>query len=504
MTNHLFDAIRSRMPGPDRVFATTADGEVLTYGGLLDLSARLAHVLAACNVCAGDRVLLQAEKSLTALVLYLACVRAGAVFLPLNPSYTTAELDYFLKDAEPGLVVCDPAREAFASERGIRTLTLDHVGGGSLMDLAQSCSADFRDASRDADDLAAILYTSGTTGRSKGAMLTHENLLSNAKTLAEIWRFSSQDALLHALPVYHSHGLFVATNTALISGASMIFLPRFDADQVVKHLKDATVMMGVPTFYTRLLNHPGLTQEAVRHMRLFISGSAPLLAETHRQWLERTGHAVLERYGLTETNMNTSNPHDGERRPGSVGFPLPGVDLRIVHAETGSPLPQGEIGMIEVKGPNVCHGYWRNIEKTQTEFREDGFFITGDLGLVDQEGYVHIVGRAKDLVITGGFNVYPKEVESEIDALPGVLESAVFGVAHPDLGEGVTAAVVSDGTTVLSETLILAGLLQRLAKFKLPKRVLIVDELPRNAMGKVQKNLLREQVKDIYRNDASL
>ncbi|MBF0267130.1 MAG: malonyl-CoA synthase [Alphaproteobacteria bacterium] len=498
MTNHLFDAIRSRMPGLDQIFAKQDDGRTLTYGGLLELSARLSQALVSCNISPGDRVLLQAEKSLPALVLYLACVRAGAVFLPLNPSYTTAELDYFLKDAEPGLVVCDPARESFASDQGFRTLTLDHAGHGSLMDLAQACPAEFCDANRDANDLAAILYTSGTTGRSKGAMLTHENLLSNAQTLAEIWRFSSQDVLLHALPIYHSHGLFVATNTVLMSGASMIFLPRFDADQVIKHLKDATVMMGVPTFYTRLLNHPGLTQEALRHMRLFISGSAPLLAETHRQWQEQTGHAILERYGLTETNMNTSNPYEGERRPGTVGFPLPGVDVRITQAETGAMLPKGDIGMIEVKGPNLCHGYWRNPEKTQAEFREDGFFITGDLGLVDQDGYVHIVGRAKDLVITGGFNVYPKEVEGEIDALEGVLESAVFGLAHPDFGEGVTAAVVLDGTVELSQEDVLAALQDRLAKFKLPKRILIVPELPRNAMGKVQKNLLKERWADAY------
>lgn len=486
MTNHFFDAVRAAMPGKDRRFAVVPGCAKMTYGDMLSATGRLANGLVSLGLKPGDRLAAQTEKSLPALLLYLACVRAGLVYLPLNSAYTRAELDYFLADAEPGLLVCDPAG---AGDPSIRALSLDGQGQGSLMDLADLQSEHFSDVPRQEDDLAAILYTSGTTGRSKGAMLTHGNLLSNAQTLADAWRFTQADVLLHALPIYHSHGLFVATNTVLMAGAAMIFLPRFEADPVLDHLRGATVMMGVPTFYTRLLAHPRLNAEATKHMRLFISGSAPLLAETHHAWREMTGHAILERYGLTETNMNTSNPYDGERRPGSVGFPLPGVSLRI---------DGGEIGMIEVKGPNVCKGYWRNEEKTKAEFKEDGYFITGDLGRIDEDGYVHIVGRAKDLVISGGFNVYPKEVENEIDALPGVLESAVFGVAHPDFGEGVTAAVVPKAGAVLDEAALLVALKARLATFKCPKRLIFLTELPRNAMGKVQKNLLREQFKNLY------
>ncbi|MDK9720304.1 MAG: malonyl-CoA synthase [Rhodospirillales bacterium] len=486
MSNHFFNAVRAAMPGKDRRLAAGPGCSDMTYGDMLWATGRLANGLVSLGLKPGDRLAAQTEKCLPALLLYLACVRAGLVYLPLNSAYTRAELDYFLADAEPGLLVCDPDR---AGNPAIRALTLDEHGQGSLMDLADSQSEHFFDVPRREDDLAAILYTSGTTGRSKGAMLTHGNLLSNARTLADAWRFTQSDVLLHALPIHHSHGLFVATNTALMAGAAMIFLPRFEADLVLDHLTAATVMMGVPTFYTRLLAHPRLNADATRHMRLFISGSAPLLAETHRQWQEKTGHAILERYGLTETNMNSSNPYDGERRPGSVGFPLPGVSLRI---------EGGEIGMIEVKGPNVCKGYWRNEEKTKAEFKDDGFFITGDLGRIDEDGYVHIVGRAKDLVISGGFNVYPKEVENEIDALPGVLESAVFGVAHPDFGEGVTAAVVPKTGTNWDEAALLDALKERLARFKLPKKLILIEELPRNAMGKVQKNLLRLRFKDLY------
>jgi malonyl-CoA/methylmalonyl-CoA synthetase len=329
-------------------------------------------------------------------------------------------------------------------------------------------------------------------------MLSHENLASNARTLRDTWRFIADDVLLHALPIFHTHGLFVATNVSLMAGSSMIFLPKFDADEMMRLMPRATAMMGVPTFYTRLLGHPGLTREATAHMRLFVSGSAPLLADTHRDWQAKTGHAILERYGMTETNMNTSNPYDGDRVPGTVGLPLPGVDLRIVNPETGAHLATDEIGMIEVRGPNVFKGYWRNEEKTKAEFRADGFFITGDLGKIDGRGYVHIVGRGKDLIITGGFNVYPKEVEAEIDALPGVVESAVIGVPHRDFGEGVTAVVVRKPGADLDEAGILRVLGDRLAKFKLPKRVVVVDDLPRNTMGKVQKNVLRETYKGLY------
>jgi malonyl-CoA/methylmalonyl-CoA synthetase len=503
MPDSLIDIVRSRMPSGDRTFIETPAGRIITYAELLDGSGRLANALVMSGVEPGDRVAAQVEKSPEAILLYLACLRAGAVFLPLNTAYTLPELDYFLRDAEPRLLVVDPSRadavEPISCAAGVAAFqTLGAAGDGSLAELAAASPSAFADVPRERDDLAAILYTSGTTGRSKGAMLTHGNLASNAQALAEIWRFGPQDVLLHALPIFHTHGLFVATNTVLMSGASMLFLPRFDPDTVFRLLPRATTMMGVPTFYVRLLQDPRLDRQSTKHMRLFISGSAPLLAETHRQWRDRTGHAILERYGMTETNMNTSNPYDGDRVPGTVGFPLPGVELRVTDPESGAELAQGEVGMIEVRGPNVFKGYWRMPEKTAQEFRPDGFFITGDLGRIDERGYVHIVGRGKDLVISGGYNVYPKEVESEIDDLPGVVESAVFGVPHPDFGEGVTAALVAQRGADISESAVLAALRPRLAAYKLPKRVLVLPELPRNTMGKVQKNLLRETYAGLY------
>jgi malonyl-CoA/methylmalonyl-CoA synthetase len=390
-----------------------------------------------------------------------------------------------------------------AVEAGSQLETLGADGTGSFARLAENQPTVFMNAERGPDDLAAILYTSGTTGRSKGAMLSHENLASNARALVETWRFSAEDVLLHALPIFHTHGLFVATNVVLFSNASMIFLPRFEPAQMLALMGQASVMMGVPTFYVRLVDHSGLTREATARMRLFISGSAPLLAETHRAFESKTGHAILERYGMTETNMNTSNPYEGaengSRIAGTVGFPLPGVALRITEPETGAPIRTGEIGMIEVKGGNVFKGYWRNPEKTAAEFRPDGFFITGDLGKLDERGYVHILGRGKDLIITGGYNVYPKEIEGEIDALPGVNESAVIGLPHKDFGEGVTAIVVPVKGAELSEKAILASIENRLAKFKQPKRVIVLDELPRNTMGKVQKNVLREMYRDLFK-----
>lgn len=507
MGNHLFDLIRSRMPGPDAPFALIDDGRRYSYQDVLDVSARFANALVSLGVKPGDRVAVQVEKSIEALMLYLGTARAGAIFLPLNTAYTPAEIEYFLGDAEPAVFVCDPAKaealRPFAEKAGARLETLGvwrspEVSAGSLSDKALAASRSFTDVARGPDDLAAILYTSGTTGRSKGAMLSHDNLASNALSLVDYWRFTKDDVLLHALPIFHTHGLFVATNTILLAGASMILLPKFDPDQIFKYLPQATSMMGVPTFYVRLLQDDRLTREAVKHMRLFVSGSAPLLAETHREWSARTGHAILERYGMTETNMNTSNPYDGDRVAGTVGFPLPGVSARVVDPETGRGLAADEIGMIEVKGPNVFKGYWRNPEKTAAEFRPDGFFITGDLGKIDPAGYVHIVGRGKDLIITGGYNVYPKEVETEIDEMPGVIESAVIGVPHPDFGEGVTAVVVAKPGASITAQGIAKALEQRLAKFKQPKQVFVVAELPRNTMGKVQKNLLREQYKDIY------
>lgn len=501
MGNHLFDLIRARIPAPEARFALIDDGRVFSYADMVEASARYAGALVSLGVKPGDRVAVQVEKSIEALMLYLGTVRAGAIFLPLNTAYTPAEIEYFLGDAEPSVFVCDPSKadalRPYAEKAGARLETLG-VGTGSLIEKAAAASGEFADVAREADDLAAILYTSGTTGRSKGAMLSHENLSSNALALVDYWRFTKDDVLLHALPIFHTHGLFVATNTVLLAGASMILLPKFDPEQVFKYLPQATCMMGVPTFYVRLLQDQRLTPASTKHMRLFVSGSAPLLAETHREWRERTGHAILERYGMTETNMSTSNPYDGERVAGTVGFPLPGVSARVVDPETGKVLGRDEIGMIEVRGPNVFKGYWRNPEKTAAEFKADGFFITGDLGKIDPAGYVHIVGRGKDLIITGGYNVYPKEVEVEIDEMQGVVESAVFGCAHPDFGEGVTAVVVVRPGAEVTAASIQKALDQRLAKFKLPKQVFVVDDLPRNTMGKVQKNLLREQYKDIY------
>ncbi|MBI1407155.1 MAG: AMP-binding protein [Caulobacter sp.] len=497
--NPLFDTL-TRTAAPGDLFLERPDGGVIRYGDLDGLTGRLANALTREGVKAGDRVAVQVEKSPENLLLYLAVVRAGAVFLPLNTAYTLAELAYFIGDAEPAVVVCDPSAEAGIREivGGTRVLTLDAAGKGSLMTLASAQPETFGTVAREASDLAAICYTSGTTGRSKGAMLTHGNLIANALTLVDLWRFTPGDVLIHALPIYHVHGLFVATNVVMAAGAAMIFRPKFDAAEVLSLIARATSLMGVPTFYTRLLDQPGLTPEACKGMRLFISGSAPLLAETHRAFETRTGQRILERYGMTETGMNTSNPYDGERVAGTVGPPLPDVELRIADPETGAVLAGGEIGMIEVKGPNVFAGYWRMPEKTASEFRPGGWFITGDLGKIDEAGYVQIVGRGKDLIISGGLNVYPKEVEVEIDALPGVVESAVIGLAHPDFGEAVTAVIATGGKAHASEAEVLSALAERLARFKQPKRVLFVDDLPRNAMGKVQKALLREQHAGLY------
>ena len=500
---NLFSRLFEGLDDPKRLAIETHDGGHISYGELIARAGQMANVLVARGVKPGDRVAVQVEKSVANIVLYLGTVRAGAVYLPLNTAYTLNELDYFIGDAEPSLVVCDPTKAdglaPIAAKVHAKVETLGPDGKGSLTEAADKASSEFITVPRENDDLAAILYTSGTTGRSKGAMLTHDNLASNSLSLVGYWRFTDKDVLIHALPIYHTHGLFVATNVTLFARASMIFLPKLEPDRIIKLMARATVLMGVPTFYTRLLQSPALSHDTTKHMRLFISGSAPLLAETHREWSARTGHAVLERYGMTETNMNTSNPYDGERVPGAVGFPLPGVSVRVTDPETGKELPREEIGMIEVKGPNVFKGYWRMPEKTKSEFRPDGFFITGDLGKIDAKGYVHILGRGKDLVISGGFNVYPKEIESEIDAMPGVIESAVIGVPHADFGEGVTAVLVRQPGASIDEAAVLKGLDGRLAKFKMPKRVFVVDELPRNTMGKVQKNILRETYKDIYK-----
>ncbi|WP_416898239.1 MAG: malonate--CoA ligase [Minwuia sp.] len=502
MSNHLYDLLIGARSDEDKTFIDVPGGRTISFRQLHAEAGQVASALAAMGVEPGDRVAVQAEKSAEAVALYLGVVRAGAIFLPLNTAYTPSEIDYFVGNARPRVFVGDPSKaealRPIAEKHGARLETLAGDGSGTLWQAVGTASPDFAAVPRGEDDLAAILYTSGTTGRSKGAMLSHRNLSSNAEVLKDYWRFTADDVLLHALPIYHSHGLFVAINVSLLAGATMIFFAKFEAEAMVREMPRATTMMGVPTFYTRLLSTPSFTREVAGPMRLFISGSAPLLAETHKQFSDLTGHAILERYGMTETNMNSSNPYDGDRRGGTVGFPLPGVELRVASPDTGEVLGAGEIGVIEVKGPNVFSGYWQMPEKTAEEFRADGFFITGDLGKIDEDGYVTIVGRGKDLVISGGFNVYPKEIEEKIDDLPGVLESAVIGVPHADFGEGVTAVVVRDGSRDLTEDDIAGPIRESLAAFKRPKKIIFVDELPRNTMGKVQKNVLRDTYRDIY------
>ena len=497
----------------NRTFRTAAEKpafvtpttEATSYSQLSGQVAAMANALVSAGVEPGDRVTVQVEKSLTNAVLYLACLKAGAVFNPLNSGYTSAELDYFLGDAQPTLLVCQASAldqlTPIASRHKVRTtLLLEPDGSGSLADLAATRPRTHKTVPRNRDDLAALLYTSGTTGRSKGAMITHGNLLSNTQALCRTWRIVESDVLIHALPIFHVHGLFVALNTCLLAGATIVWLDKFDPGAVIAQLADATLMMGVPTFYTRLLATAAFTREACQGVRLFVSGSAPLLAETHGEFQQRTGHAILERYGMTETGMITSNPYADEGRiAGTVGYALPGVRVRVSEPE-GKVLDAGQIGVVEVAGPNVFKGYWRNPEKTKAEFRPDGFFITGDLGTLDADGRLAIVGRAKDLIITGGFNVYPKEVEDEINALPGVTEAAVVGVQHPDFGEGVIAVVArAAGAEIASEAVILKQLAARLAKFKCPKRIFVVDDLPRNAMGKVQKAELRARYGDTFK-----
>ncbi len=509
MTNeNLYAALRAAFPADlDAVAIETADTpEVLryTWRDLERGSAMIANLLDSLELPAGSRVAVQTDKSVETLILYLGVLRAGHVYLPLNNAYQQAEIEYFIGNAEPAVVVCSPRSFGWVSklafQRGVKNVfTLGDDRTGTLLDRAAQHADRHEPAVRGAGDMAAILYTSGTTGRSKGAMLTHGNLLSNAQVLKEYWGWQPGDVLVHALPIFHVHGLFVASHGALLNGSRMIWFSKFDPRATIARLREATVFMGVPTLYVRMLGEAALTREACAHMRLFVSGSAPLLIETFDEWRERTGHTILERYGMSETVMLTSNPYRPEtaRRGGTVGFPLPGVALRI-RDDKGQALPAGEIGGIEVRGPNVFKGYWRMPEKTAEEFTADGFFKTGDVGRVDPDGFVTIVGRSKDLVITGGYNVYPAEIEGVINELPGVAESAVIGVPHPDFGEGVVAVVVPrPGATVDGDALV-AALKARIANFKVPKRVFVVAELPRNTMGKVQKNLLREQHKGLF------
>jgi malonyl-CoA/methylmalonyl-CoA synthetase len=492
---------RFRAAGDNPAFRAPDGRILLSYRQLREETARYANALAALGLAPGDRVSVQIEKSLANVVLYLAVMKAGGVFQPLNTAYTESEVGYFVGDAEPSIIVCDsPRQEAMRAladrHRVTAVVNLDARGEGSLSQLARGMADRHETVPRAGDDLAGLLYTSGTTGRSKGAMLTHDNLSSNALTLHKLWGFVAGDVLVHALPIFHVHGLYVALNTAFLNGSEMVWFEKFDAEAAVKAFGSASVMMGVPTFYTRLLASPALARDACKKMRLFVSGSAPLLAETHAEFEERTGHRILERYGMTETGMIASNPYAGERVAGTVGFALPGVSVRIADGE-GREVPRGEIGVIEVKGPNVFKGYWRMPEKTSEEFRADGSFITGDVATMADDGRITIVGRAKDVIITGGFNVYPKEVEEELDALPEIIESAVIGIPHVDFGEGVVAVVTAK--TLVDERAVITMLAARLARFKCPKRVITVSALPRNAMGKVQKAELRKIYAELFR-----
>jgi malonyl-CoA/methylmalonyl-CoA synthetase len=508
--NNLFAALRAAFPSDlDAIAVETDNGLNYSWRDLERGTAMLANLLKSLDLPEGARVAVQVEKSVEALMLYLATLRAGYVFLPLNTAYQSAEMEYFIGNAEPSVVVCSAKNFGWVSKIAFKqgtqnVFSLDDNLTGSLLDRAAQCSDQHEVVPRRADDLAAILYTSGTTGRSKGAMLSHGNLLSNAQVLKEYWGWTATggpegrgDVLIHALPIFHVHGLFVAIHGALLNGSKMIWLSKFDPKLVVAKLPEATVFMGVPTLYVRLLAEPGLTRETCRHMRLFVAGSAPLLIETFKAWQERTGHTILERYGMSETAMLTSNPYDGERRGSTVGFALPGVRLRV-QGEGGQSLPVGEVGNIEVQGPNVFQGYWRMPEKTKEEFTADGFFKTGDVGKIDERGYIHIVGRSKDLIISGGYNVYPAEIEGYINDMPGVAESAVVGVPHPDFGEVGVAIVIAKAGSTLDGEAIIGALKAGLANFKIPKRCFVVPELPRNTMGKVQKNLLREQHKQLF------
>ena len=510
MTNaNLFAALRAAFPQDlDSVAVETDNGLSYSWRDLDRGTAMLANMLQSLKLPEGARVAVQVEKSVEAMMLYLATLRAGYVFLPLNTAYQSAEIEYFIGNAEPSVVVCSGKNFGWVSKiafkagtRNVFTLNEDRTG--SLLERAVHHSDQHDIAARKGDDLAAILYTSGTTGRSKGAMLTHGNLLSNAQVLKDYWGWTRGDVLIHALPIFHVHGLFVALHGALLNGSKMIWMAKFDPKLAIRKMAEATVFMGVPTLYVRMLGEPGLDKNAVRNMRLFVSGSAPLLLETFNEWRDRTGQTILERYGMSETIMLTSNPYrkeDGERRGGTVGFPLPGVGLRV-RGDDGQDLPRGEIGGIQVKGPNVFKGYWQMPEKTREEFTDDGWFKTGDVGKIDERGYVTIVGRSKDLIISGGYNVYPAEIEGYINDMPGVAESALVGVPHPDFGEVGVAVVIAKPGARLDGDEIVAQLKSQLANFKIPKRCFVVDELPRNTMGKVQKNLLREQHKQLFAPD---
>ena len=499
--NYLFDKIFKLNETKEKIFLFS-ENKKLSYKEFHAVVNQISNYLIDINLSPGDRVAVQAEKNIIQLAIYVATIKAGGVYLPLNTGYTINELEYFFTDANPKVIVIDDKFkskiENILSASQTTILTLNSDESGSLTKNLENYSTEFNAVDRNKNDLAAILYTSGTTGKSKGAMLSHRNLVSNSEVLRDFWKFSEKDVLLHMLPIYHTHGLFVACNLLAIVGGSMIFLQKFDVKTALFWMKDATSMMGVPTFYTRLLASDELNRNITQHMRIFISGSAPLLAETHIEFERRTGKKILERYGMTETNMNTSNPYDGERKAGTVGIPLPGVTIRVVNVE-GHEVEDGKIGTIELKGENVFRGYWGMKGKTEEAFKKDGFFITGDLAQRDEDGYLTIVGRDKDVIISGGLNVYPKEIEDVINEMPNILESAVVGIHHHDFGEAVLAIVVSNDKT-LAEIKVLDFLKDKLAKYKLPKRVIFLDELPRNTMGKVQKKVLRENYLDLFKN----
>jgi malonyl-CoA/methylmalonyl-CoA synthetase len=501
--SNLYNLFEERFPkNLTQCFIETKDGKQYSYEDLINLTSITAYSMHNAGVTKGGRVIFQVNKSPEAIFLYIACLKLGATAVPLNNSYTSSELSYFLDDIEPSLVVCDPAspiiKEKLLDDREkINLLTLDRYGKGTLIGNVNIEGYEGTTATVDEDDIACILYTSGTTGKPKGAMITHGNLSSNALTLHQSWGFNEDDILLHALPIFHVHGLFVALNCVLLSGAPMIFLPEFNVDDIIKFLPRVTVLMGVPTFYTRLLSHPDLNDAVLKNIRLFISGSAPLLKEVSDDFYAKTGHRILERYGMTETVMIASNPLNEERLPGTVGQALPGITVRIT-SDDDNVLEEGATGNIQLSGPNVFKGYWRNPEKTQEEFTKDDFFKTGDVGFLDTKGYLTIVGRSKDLIISGGYNVYPKEIEVIMNRLDGIHETAVIGVPHPDFGEGVIAVVVMENNNKIDE-LELTGLLkQELAAYKVPKRIFVINELPLNVMGKVQKNTLRKIYNNVF------
>ncbi len=496
MTNTLYDALIAPHRSNDSPFLITDSGNTVSFADFVRRAAQIAHALQKNGVTPGDRVVVRAPKVSETLALYAATIQVGAIYLPLNNAYTAEELTYFINDASPTVFVCEDcdvdAMTPICDGAGAKILTLNADGSGTLTDAADGQSTDFETVSRGPDDLAALLYTSGTTGRSKGAMLSHKNLLSNAQALTELWGITSADRLIHALPIFHTHGLFVAMNTSLLAGTQVRFMGKFDLDMIFDEIPKSTLMMGVPTFYTRMLGDDRLTKDLVKGMRLFVSGSAPLLEETHEAFEARTGQRILERYGMTETNMIASNPYDGARIAGTVGFPIGNAEVQVTDPDNGNPLPAGDIGMIEVRGDNVFKGYWNMPEKTKEELRDNGFFITGDLGVLDDEGRLSIVGRAKDLIISGGYNIYPKEIEDVLNEAPGVVESAVFGVPHPDFGEAVVAAMVMECRQA-DDAPLKDFIAPKLARFKQPKTFVFLDELPRNTMGKVQKNILRDQ-----------